>query len=140
VLLLGKEGIETFFEHVDKLFLDALEKSKWIERYPLESLHGDLVSGECKCWVINDGKEVQGVAVTQDMQYPLGKSLLVFLLAGNNMHEWYKELHDELCAYAKRNNMKWIDACAREGLGKKYLSSIGYSNNANHYSIGVDHG
>ena len=40
--------------------------------------------------------------MTQDIEYPLGKSLLVYLLSGENMHEWADHLHEEFIKYAEK--------------------------------------
>lgn len=140
VLPLQPDDIPALWQHIKHSLQNALDKSKWSERYPIESLYSDLISGENKCWIISDAQTIKGIAITQDLQYPLGKSVMVFLLAGKEMHQWYENLHESLVNYAKLNGMKWIDACAREGMGKKYLHEIGYKNNANHYVLEVKNG
>lgn len=140
IILLKQSDIDVFWSYIDRLLTDALIKSRWIERYPIDSLLDDLENGVLQCWIVSDEKDIHGVAITQELEYPLGKSLMVFLLSGNRMIEWYKDLNIKLAKYAKKNKIKWIDACAREGLGKKYLSNIGYKNHANHYVLGVNNG
>jgi len=140
VFLLNQGEIHAFWQHIKDHLQGALDKSNWSERYPIETLYSDLISGEHKCWIISDSTTIQGVSITQDLEYPLGKSVMVFLLTGDGMHLWYEKLHESLVSYAKTNGMKWIDACAREGMGKKYLKNIGYKNNANHYVLEVKNG
>jgi len=64
----------------------------------------------------------------------------VFLLSGNNMDKWYDKLNEKFISYAKKHDMQWIDACAREGLSKKYMAEKGYKNHANHYVLEVNNG
>lgn len=140
VLLLKQSDIDVFWSYIDRMLSHVLEKSGWGERYPIDALLDDLENGVLQCWIVSDERDIHGVAITQDLEYPLGNSLMVFLLSGNSMTEWYKDLNNRLIEYAKQNKIKWIDACAREGLGKKYLSNIGYKNHANHYVLGVNNG
>lgn len=140
IIKLNISDIDVFWSYIDRLLTNALIKSRWIERYPIDSLLDDLENGNMDCWIVSDEKEIHGVAITQDLNYPLGDSLMVFLLAGNNMQDWYEKLNDTFIEYAKSKNMKWIDACAREGLSKKYMADKGYKNHANHYVLGVNHG
>lgn len=140
IIKLNVSDVDVFWSHVDRILTDALIKSKWIERYPIDALLDDLEKGNMDCWIVSDEKEIHGVAITQDLNYPLGDSLMVFLLSGSNMQDWYEDLNIKFIEYAKSKNMKWIDACAREGLSKKYLNVLGYENNANHYVLGVDNG
>lgn len=140
VIPLQPGDIPAFWQHIKHILQDALDKSKWSERYPLEALHIDLINGENKCWIISEVNSIRGVAITQELQYPLGKSLMVFLLSGKDMHQWFENLNGCLMSYASENGIKWIDACAREGMGKKYLRQLGYENNANHYVLGVNNG
>lgn len=140
VLLLQQLDIDVFWSYIDRMLTDALVKSRWIERYPIDSLLDDLENGVLQCWIVSDERDIHGVAITQELEYPLGNSLMVFLLAGDRMSEWYKELNINLIEYAKKNKIRWIDACAREGLSKKYMAKEGYENHANHYVLGVDNG
>lgn len=137
VILLDKDDIPAFWEHIKSYLLDALNKSQWLERYPLPSLYADLLTGESQCWIVSKDQSILGVAVTQEIKYPLGKSLLVYLLGGQKMDEWVDSLHKNFDVYAQKNDIKWIDACARHGLGKKYLVRIGYSAATNHYCYKV---
>ena len=137
VITLDKEDITAFWQHIKQLLIVGLEKSRWNERYPIQSLYTDLLTGELKCWIVSGDNIIKGVAVTQDIEYPLGKSLLVYLLSGENMHEWADHLHKEFIKYAEKNNYKWIDACARQGLGKKYLAGLGLNTLNNHYCFEV---
>ena len=140
IILLKQSDIDVFWSYIYRILTNALIKSRWIERYPIDSLLDDLENGVLQCWIVSDERDIHGVAITQELEYPLGNSLMVFLLSGDRMSEWYKELNIKLVEHAKKNNIKWIDACAREGLGKKYLAEIGYKNHANHYVLGVNNG
>ena len=137
VLLLDRDDIPAFWGHIKGYLSDALDKSQWSERYPLPSLYADLLTGDSQCWIVSKNQLIIGVAVTQEIQYPLGKSLFVYLLGGKSMDEWACRLHKEFDIHAQGNNIKWIDACARHGLGKKYLVRIGYHAVSNHYCYKV---
>ena len=133
VLLLKQSDIDVFWSYIDRMLSHVLEKSGWGERYPIDALLDDLENGGLQCWIVSDERDIHGVAITQDIDYPLGKSMLVFQLVGENMEVWHKQLSDSFDKYAKENGIRWIDACARPGLGKKYLSNIGYKELNNHY-------
>lgn len=137
ILLLNRNDIPAFWEHIKGYLSDALDKSQWSERYPLPSLYADLLTGESQCWIVSKDQLIVGVAVTQEIQYPLGKSLLVFMLGGEKMSEWADRLHKEFEINARKNGIRWIDACARTGLGKKYLLNLGFKTLNNHYCYEV---
>jgi len=137
VLLLKQSDIDVFWSYIDKMLVHVLDKSGWGKRYPIDSLYNDLIDGDLKCWIISDEKDIHGVAITQEIEYPLGKSLLVFQLVGKNMEVWHTQLSDSFDKYAKENGIKWIDACGRPGLGKKYLNTLGYKDLNYHYCKAV---
>lgn len=137
VILLKNDDIPALWEHIEHLLKYALDKSKWSDRYPIETLYNDLISDDLQCWIVTNENLIKGVAVTQDIEYPLGKSLLVFFLGGEDMICWADELHKQFVSHAKSNCYKWIDACARPGLGKKYLNRLGFLELNNHYCYEV---
>jgi len=133
IILLNQSDIDVFWSYIDVKLNHVLTKSGWGERYPIDSLYDDLTEGALQCWIVSDERDIHGVAVTQDIDYPLGKSMLVFQLVGENMEVWHRQLSESFDKYAQQNGIRWIDACARAGLGKKYLSEIGYKTLNNHY-------
>jgi hypothetical protein len=130
-------NIQDAWPKVKNILSDTLKKTGWNERYPLHYLHSDLVNDELQCWIIEEYQEIKGVAVTQIIEYPLGKSLFIFQLGGSNMADWYKKLQECFVVYADLKGAKWIDASARPGMGKKYLNGLGYKIQNYHYSCGV---
>lgn len=133
IILLKQSDIDVFWSYIDRMLSHVLTKSGWGERYPIDALLDDLENDVLQCWIVSDEKDIHGVAITQEIEYPLGKSLLVFQLVGENMQVWHKQLSDSFYKYAKENGIKWIDACGRSGLGKAYLSELGYKSTTNHY-------
>jgi len=138
VILLSPNEVTLYWMLIKDMLIGALEKSKWIDRYPIQALYDDLIESDKKCWLVVTYEKIIAVAVTQDVDYPLGKSLLVFQLFGDDMETWYSLLNENFDKYSRDLGIKWIDACAREGLGKKYLSRIGYKVLNHHYCKKVD--
>lgn len=130
-------NIQDAWPRVKNILSDTLNKTGWEQRYPLHYLYVDLVSNELQCWIIEEYQEIKGVAVTQIIEYPLGKCLFVFQLGGSNMADWYKKLQECFVTYAIQIGAKWIDASARAGMGKQYLHDLGYKTQNYHYTYEV---
>ena len=108
-------------------FLDsALKKYGQDERYPVDILLADLISGRMQGWVIRKDDVTVCAAVTEIIRYPLGDAVNVFLTGGDNMDEWGDDLHNAIVDYAHKIGAKWVDTASRRGLRKKFYDRLGY--------------
>ena len=119
-------------------FLDAaLNKYGVNERFPLDCVLADLVSGKSQLWIIVDADKIVSATVTEVEEYPLGKQLIIFLMGGDSMQDWGDLLHDAMVKYAKEVGAKWIDTGSRRGIGKMFYDRLGYTRKYETYSFEV---
>jgi hypothetical protein len=77
-------------------------------------------------WIKWDDEEVKGAFVTQILNYPQMKILLVLLLGGNDFIKWRDEVDEVLLKFGKEHNCKYVEFFGRKGWGN-YLKDINYN-------------
>ena len=128
------DNIRPIWRDVREFLYRALKKYGQDDRYPLDYLLTDLITGKMQLWVIiGDGHNVMSATVTEIVRYPLGDAVNIFLMGGEGMDEWGDLLHDALVKYAKEVNAKWIDTGSRRGIGKKFYDRLGYVRKQENY-------
>lgn len=119
-------------------FLDAaLRKFNMDERYPLDYVLKDLVTGQSQGWLVIDDSKLVSAVVTEVIEYPLGKVLNLFLMGGEDMSNWGDILHEAMVKYAKEIDARWIDTGSRRGIGKKFYDRLGYARKYENYTYEV---
>lgn len=104
----------------------ALEKQGTDQRYPLDYVLRELMTGASQSWmIVVDDKPVCAM-VTELHHYPLGTAVDIFLLGGEDWTVWGDDLDTALMTYANQVGAKWVDTRCRKGIGK-ILSDYGYS-------------
>lgn len=84
----------------------------------------ELLCREMFLWLVMDGENLRGFAVTQVMNYPHTRAYHVLLLAGEAFAEW-GHLHPELVREATALKCQVIEFCGRAGW-KKVAAPFGY--------------
>ncbi len=79
--------------------------------------------GGMHLWDILDGT---GVCVTELQAYSRYRQLLVYLVAGGNARDWIAEGQQQLEAFAKSQNCKYMWFQGRPGW-ERYCKRLGYS-------------
>lgn len=131
------KDIPDYWPHM-RPFLDAaLNKYGVNERFPIDYVLLDLMTGKSQGWVIVDDRTVVSAIVTEVEKYPLGDVMIIFLVGGESMEDWGDMLHDAMVAHAKEVNAKWIDTGSRRGIGKLYYDRLGYTRKYETYSFEV---
>ena len=85
VFKINKEVIHEYWPHMRDFLQSALEKFGTHERFPIEYVLLDLTAGRSQGWVIVESGTVVSAIVTEQIQYPLGKALNIFLVGGENI-------------------------------------------------------
>ena len=131
------KDIPDYWPHM-RTFLDAaLNKYGVNERFPIDYVLLDLMTGKSQGWVIVDDRTVVSAIVTEVEKYPLGDVMIIFLVGGESMEDWGDMLHDAMVEHAKEIGAKWIDTGSRRGIGKLYYDRLGYTRKYETYSFEV---
>ena len=122
--------VDKWWEHTSSYIEDALQYG--VGEYTTEDIKKRIKAKEMQLWIKWEGG-VKGVFVTQIMNYPQMKILLVLVLGGKNFKLWRDEVDELLQRYAKANDCKHIEFYGRKGWGS-YLKDINYKEQARVYS------
>jgi hypothetical protein len=121
-------SLEPYTEAITTLF------RKLARRFPhdvtVRSLHDDCASGQKTLWLVLDGEELRGIAMTSVSTTKAGAKVgTVFDLAGHGMTDWIDAVFDELEAEAARQG---CDFTAAEGRGgwRRHMKRRGYREHA----------
>ena len=87
----------------------------------VDQLVTDLVAGRQQFWSITEGGTPKGTMITQIVQRPATRALVVTYLAGDDMPSWAEEATRSLDAFARQAECDGIEAIGREGLRKRLL-------------------
>lgn len=100
---------------VEPFLLRAL--TRWLPVYFSEDLLEGVQEDKMQLWIITDNeKEVlYGAALTEIREYPRAKMVNVFLLGGNNMGKWRKDLQRAIEMFAKEENCEFAQVIGRDG-------------------------
>lgn len=134
---INRENVAETWPHMRDYFDAALRKFGMHERYPLDFVLRDLISGQSQSWLVLDDNKLVSAVVTETIEYPLGKVLNLFLMGGENMDDWGDVLHEAMVKYAKEINARWIDTGSRRGIGKKFYDRLGYARKYENYTYEV---
>lgn len=137
VFKINKEVLSDYWPYMRPFLQSALEKFDMDKRFPIDYVLLDLTAGRSQGWVIVESGTVVSAIVTEQIQYPLGKALNIFLVGGENMAEWGDILHESMVKYARENGISWIDTGSRRGIGKKFYDRLGYRRKYENYTFEV---
>lgn len=105
---------------------DALQKQGTDKRCPLDFVLLELMTGATIGWVITNFDKPVCAMITKIEHYPLGDSVFIFLLGGDDWIKWGDELDTALMRYANDVGAKWVDTKCRKAIGKILGTGYGY--------------
>jgi hypothetical protein len=73
------------------------------------------INGAMQLWVVAERDKIQGVVVTEVIEFPNITSLRVVTLSGEGFQEWKRELDQRLEQFARVVGAKRIEAVGRPG-------------------------
>ena len=138
ILKIPKEQVIDSWLHVRSFLSSALNKYGVNERFPLDCILLDLLTGHSQLWVILECNELKSAIVTEVEHYPLGDALIIFLMGGESMQDWGDLLHHAMVMHAKEINAKWIDTGSRRGIGKLFYDRLGYKRKYETYTYEIN--
>ncbi len=133
----NKDNVTDCWPHMRGFLDSALNKFGVGERFPLDCVLADLVSGHSQGWLVVEDSKLVSAVVTEIEEYPNGKALIIFLMGGESMDDWGDLLHDAMVKYAQEIGAKWIDTGSRRGIGKKFYDRLGYTRKYETYTFEV---
>jgi len=115
--------VEQAWEYVEDYIADSLKHG--VGEYTTDDIKQLCQSKQMQLWIKWDDEEVKGAFVTQILNYPQMKILLVLLLGGNDFIKWRDEVDEVLQRFGKEHNCKFVEFFGRKGWGN-YLKDINY--------------
>lgn len=104
--------IDHFWKQVEPFVKRALEHNTG------EVIASDIrelcKSRDAQLWVVTEGEKIVGVCTTELVNYPQKLYCRIHTLAGSG-RDWLSDLDIILCAWAKQQGCKAIEACVRKG-------------------------
>ena len=133
-----KEMIISAWGDIRELLIKPMIKCTTIDRFPLDYLLLSLIKGEKQAWFIFDDEQNKIIAafVTENIQYPTGLAINLFLLGGEGLENWRDELTYTMFNYAQEIGAKWLDTYSRRGFWET-LKPLGFVEESTHYSIAI---
>jgi hypothetical protein len=116
--------VEQAWEYVEDYIADSLKHG--VGEYTTDDIKQLCQSKQMQLWIKWDDEEVKGAFVTQILNYPQMKILLVLLLGGNDFIKWRDEVDEVLQRFGKEHNCKFVEFFGRKGWGN-YLKDINYN-------------
>ena len=74
-----------------------------------------IANAQAQCWMAIDGEKVMGVWVTRVEQSERGRFCLVWLAAGEKVHEWLHLVTEKVEPWAKENGCSEMQIVGRKG-------------------------
>jgi len=115
--------VEQAWEYVEDYIADSLKHG--VGEYTTDDIKQLCQSKQMQLWIKWDDEEVKGAFVTQILNYPQMKILLVLLLGGNDFIKWRDEVDEVLLKFGKEHNCKYVEFFGRKGW-TKFLKDINY--------------
>lgn len=78
----------------------------------IESVLSSVLKGVSQLWLATTNNQVVGVVVTEALQHPAKRIMLIHMLGGEDIEEWVGEI-SRIEAYAKENECQAIEIIGR---------------------------
>ena len=104
-------------------------------RYAVEDIYDGLCKGNQQLWIAFDDK-VYGAVITEIMQYPQKRTLIMHFTGGIELLKWKDEMLSVLKSFAKDNGCDCIESYGRTGW-KRIFKNDGFSSKFMFYELAV---
>lgn len=98
-------------------FIESALKYESGEREPDDILTA-ILRRDAQLWIVKDPMIV-GVAVTEVIQYPRAKFVLVDVFAGQEMARWFEVWHESIRNWAKEQGADGLKIMGRKGWSRR---------------------
>jgi len=104
-------------------------------RYKTEDIYNELCKGNQQLWIAYDDK-VYGAVITEIMQYPQKRTLIMHFTGGVELPKWKDEMLSVLRSFAKDNQCDCIESYGRTGW-KRIFKNDGFTSKFMFYELTV---
>lgn len=128
----------TDYESVWHLIQDYMEgAAKYTHgRYTVDDIKAELLNGNQQLWIAYDDK-IYGAVVTEVIEYPQMKALIMHFTGGVELPKWKDEMLSVLRSFAKDCGCQTIESFGRTGW-KKVFSKDGFKSKFMFYELPVE--
>jgi hypothetical protein len=135
ILLVNKEDYVKVFPKLES-YLEKAAKYTY-GRFSANDIKNDLLIKQQQLWIAFDEVDTYGFVVTEIIQYPKIKTLLMHFTAGKDLVKWKDVMLKDLQTFAKDNNCKIIESYGRPGWAKVFKND-GYKQQFIFYELPVE--
>ena len=135
ILLVNKEDYTKVFPKLE-FYLKKAAKYTY-GRFSANDIKNDLLIKQQQLWIVFDETDTYGFVVTEIIQYPKIKTLLMHFTAGKELVKWKDVMLKNLQTFAKDNDCKIIESYGRPGWAKVFKND-GYKQQFIFYELPVE--
>ena len=89
-------------------------------RFNAEDIKQNLLNTEKQLWVAYKGVQIYGFVVTEIVEYPQMRTLMMHFTGGIHLNKWKNNMLKTLQKFAKEFNCDVIESYGRKGWGKVF--------------------
>lgn len=119
-----------------KEYMDGAAKYTY-GRFTTEDILVGLIRGGQELWIAYEDEKIYGAVVTEFMQYPQMKTLVMHFTGGIELPRWKNEMLELLQRFAQDNECKIIESYGRPGWAKVFEDD-GYKSRFTFYELPVE--
>tara|TARA_R110000868_G_scaffold127996_1_gene335926 strand:- start:212 stop:628 length:417 start_codon:yes stop_codon:yes gene_type:complete len=135
ILLVNKEDYTKVFPKIE-LYLEKAAQYTY-GRFSANDIKNELLTKQQQLWIAFDNVDNYGFVVTEVIQYPKMKVLIMHFTAGKELVKWKDAMLSNLQNFAKFNDCKIIESYGRPGWAKVFKSD-GYKQQFIFYELPVE--
>ena len=106
-------------------------------RFKTADIYNDLIRGHQQLWIAYDEGDIYGVVVTELINYPQMRTLVMHFTGGRKLPKWKNEMLQLLQRFAKDNGCSVIESYGRPGWGRVFERD-GYKARFVYYELPVE--
>jgi hypothetical protein len=135
ILLINKEDYTKVFPTIDS-YLEKAAKYTY-GRFSANDIKNELLIKQQQLWIAFDEIDTYGFVVTEIIQYPKMRVLIMHFTAGKDLVKWKDAMLVDLQDFAKFNDCKIIESYGRPGWAKVFKND-GYKQQFIFYELPVE--
>jgi hypothetical protein len=135
ITLIPKKDYHLIFQAIESYMNGAAKYSHG--RYKTEDIMSALYSTNQQLWIAYEDMTVYGFVVTDFVQYPQIKALIMHFTGGKELPKWKNEMLEVLQSFAKVNGCNIIESYGRPGWARVFKDD-GYKQKFIFYELPVE--
>lgn len=135
ITLIPKEDYHLIFNAIDPYIVGAAKYTHG--RYSAQDIKDTLYKTNQHLWIAYEDTVVYGFVVTDFVEYPQIKTLIMHFTGGKQLPKWKNEMLEVLQSFAKVNGCDIIESYGRPGWAKVFKND-GYKQKFIFYELPVE--